>query len=317
MKSALVTGGSGSFGRAFIRRLLADPSIERIAILSRGEHAQADMQREMDEPRLRFFIGDVRDAKRLRRAFEGIEVVVHAAALKRIEVGNYNPDEMVKTNVIGAMNVIEAAAEAGVRKIVALSTDKAYQPVSPYGQSKAIAETIFRNASTGTKGPISAVTRYGNVWGSKGSIVPTWNEILKTTDTVPVTDPECTRFYMTMDQAIDLVVDTINTMKGGELMIPTLPAYRIGDLAKAMGAKMNVIGLPPWEKKHESMCDGNCSKTARRMSVDELKGILNADCLHRPGANGEQEAPRQGAVAAQRAHSHRRGDYEVQADSWR
>lgn len=300
MKSVLITGGSGSFGRAFTKYMLANPVIERIAILSRNEHTQADMQRELDDPRLRFFIGDVRDQPRLRRAFEGIEVVVHAAALKRIEVGNYNPDEMVKTNVLGAMNVIEAAMEAGVERVVALSTDKAYQPVSPYGQSKAIAETLFRNARGGKSGPVFAVTRYGNVWGSQGSVVPRWKELLKSSDAVSVTDPECTRFYMTMDQAVDLIVDTINTMQGGELNIPTLPAYRIGDLAVAMGATyMKVTGLPSWEKRHESMCEGNCSETARRMSIDELKGILNADCLHRPGAAWFNPATGKGAATTQ------------------
>ena len=313
MKSVLITGGSGSFGRAFTKRMLADSNVERIAILSRGEHAQADMQRELDDPRLRFFIGDVRDQSRLRRAFEGIETVVHAAALKRIEVGNYNPDEMVKTNVNGAMNVIEAATEARVSKVVALSTDKAFQPISPYGQSKALAETMFRNARTGHGGPVFAVTRYGNVWGSAGSIVPKWRDTLRTSDTVPVTDPDCTRFYMTMDQAVDLVVDAINTMQGGELNIPTLPAYRIGDLAAAMGAKIHVTGLPAWEKKHESMCEGNCSETARRMSVDELKEILLADSLHSASSNGKQTAPWQGYSTPEWSYRHWGSINEMQA----
>ena len=313
MKSVLITGGSGSFGRAFTKRMLADPAIERIAILSRNEHSQADMQREFDDSRLRFFIGDVRDGARLRRAFEGVDVVVHAAALKRIEVGNYNPDEMVKTNVNGAMNVIEAATEARVSKVVALSTDKAFQPISPYGQSKALAETMFRNARTGHGGPVFAVTRYGNVWGSAGSIVPKWRDTLRTSDTVPVTDPDCTRFYMTMDQAVDLVVDTINTMQGGELNIPTLPAYRIGDLATAMGAKIHVTGLPAWEKKHESMCEGNCSETARRMSVDELKEILLADSLHSASAIRIKTAPWQGYSTPEWSYRHWGSVDEMQA----
>lgn len=232
------------------------------------------MADEFGDDRLRFFIGDVRDVARLRRAFAGVDVLVHAAALKRIEVGFYNPSEMVQTNIVGAMNVIEAAMDARVKKVVALSTDKAYQPISPYGQSKALAETLFRNAYRSERGPVFAVTRYGNVWGSQGSVVPKWRDCLRISDTVPVTDPDCTRFFMTMPEAVDLVVNTIVTMKGGELQIPTLPAYRLGDLAEAMGAKMKITGLPEWEKKHEGMCDGNTSDVARRMTVGELRELL-------------------------------------------
>jgi UDP-N-acetylglucosamine 4,6-dehydratase len=314
MKSVLITGGTGSFGQAFTERVLQDKSVERIAILSRGEHAQAEMRDRLGDARLRFFIGDVRDRNRLLRSFQGVDVVVHAAALKRIEVGFYNPTEMVATNINGAMNVIEAAVDAGVKRVVALSTDKAWQPVSPYGQSKALAETLFRNGYQG-RDTRFAVTRYGNVWGSNGSVVPKWRGILKTSDTVPVTDPDATRFYMTMDEAVELVLKTINTMKGGELNIPTLPAYRLGDLAEAMGAKMNIIGLPSFEKKHEGMCDGNTSDKARRMSVDELRGILNEDGLHRTGANGLDPASWESAVAAQRPYGYRGSPYALQAHS--
>jgi UDP-N-acetylglucosamine 4,6-dehydratase len=267
----LITGGTGSFGQAFVKRLLTEDH-SRIVVYSRGEHRQAEMAARLIDERLRFFIGDVRDRDRLRRAMDGVDVIVHAAALKRIEVGQYNPLEVKKTNIDGAVNVIEAATDAGVKKVVALSTDKAYAPISPYGTSKAFAESLFlaANNTRGARGPIFSVCRYGNVWGSAGSVVPLWREILKTSDTVPVTDPECTRFYMTMDQAIDLVLKTINTMKGGEIVIPELSAYRLGDLAKAMGAKMKVLGLPAWEKLDESMEAGKSSDKARRMSVDEL-----------------------------------------------
>lgn len=312
MKSVLITGGSGSFGQAFTERVLQDNTIERIAILSRGEHAQAEMAGRLNDERLRFFIGDVRDRDRLRRAFQNIEVVVHAAALKRIEVGHYCPSEMVKTNIDGAMNVIEAATDAGVKKIVALSTDKAYQPISPYGQSKALAETLFRNAY----GPLCAVTRYGNVWGSKGSVVPKWREILKTSNTVPVTDPDVTRFFMRMSEAVDLVIDTIYTMRGGELNIPTLPAYRLGDLAEAMGARMNVIGLPSYEKKHEGMADGNTSDKARRMTVDELREVLRADGMHCSSQDGQLSPPWKGVAPIERENRYRRGLDAVQAHSW-
>ncbi len=275
MKSVLITGGTGAFGRAFAKRLLA-LGVERLAIFSRDEHKQADMAATFNDERLRFFIGDVRDRDRLRRAFESMDVVVHAAALKRIEVGHYNPTEMVKTNILGAMNVIEAAWDAGVERVIALSSDKAYQPVSPYGQSKALAESLFLNAYRADGGTVFAVTRYGNVWNSTGSVVPKWREILKTSDTVPVTDSEATRFYMTLGSACDLVLSTMRNMTGGELAIPTLPAFRLADLASAMGAKMNVIGLPKWEKLHEGMSDENTSDRARRMSVAELKRALAA-----------------------------------------
>lgn len=311
MKSVLVTGGSGTFGRAFTKRLLTDPGIERVAILSRGEHAQADMAASFTDPRIRFFIGDVRDRDRLRRAFSGVDIVVHAAALKRIEVGVSNPIEMVQTNIGGAINVVEAALDAGVAKVVALSTDKAYQPISPYGQSKALAESIFRNAYQGSTR--FAVTRYGNVWNSNGSVVPKWQAISRGQryPVVPVTDPEATRFYMTIDQAIDLVLNTIDTMQGGDLCIPTLPAYRLGDLAEAMGATMQITGLPSWEKLHEGMCDGNTSDKARRMSVDELREILDEGRVHRSGQNGKQAAARQGAVALEQSYGYRGGAHPV------
>ncbi len=274
--SILITGGTGSFGRAFVRRALEN-GVGRVCVFSRGEHAQAAQRAAHGaDERIRWFIGDVRDRDRLRRAMEGVETVVHAAALKRIEVGHYNPVEMVKTNVLGAVNVIEAAQDSGVHNVVALSTDKAYRPVSPYGFSKAMAESLFLAANNTMRkhGPIFAVCRYGNVAGSAGSIIPKWREILRTGDTVPVTDPDCTRFFMRMDEAVDLVMRTIANMAGGELVIPELPAYRVGDLAEAVGAKMDVRGLASFEKKHEGMRDGLTSDIAPRMTVDELKVAL-------------------------------------------
>jgi len=276
----LITGGTGSFGQAFVRRLLAESDYDRICIYSRDEAKQAAMREKFDnDDRLRFFIGDVRDQSRLYRAMEDIDVVVHAAALKRIETCFYNPGEMVKTNVIGSMNVIEAAHDAGVKKVVALSTDKAFQPVSAYGHSKALAESLFlaANYARGKCGPIFAVTRYGNVAGSNGSVIPKWIELLKTTYTLPITDPDCTRFYMTLDESVNLVMDTIDNMQGGELNIPELPAYRLGDLMKAMDGLPKYIGLPAFEKKHESMEAGKSSETARRMTVEEIKEALK--CL--------------------------------------
>ena len=229
-----------------------------------------------DDDRLRWFIGDIRDRDRLRRAMEGIDVVVHAAALKRIETGKYNPVEMIKTNVLGAINIIEAAMDAKVKKVVALSTDKAYQPISPYGQSKALMESLIlaANNTSGSDGPKFSVTRYGNVAGSQGSVIPLWRHQVKNGVQVRITDPDCTRFWMTMDEAINLVLNTMKSMPES-IVIPELPAFRIGDLVDAMGIKNPVItGLPSWEKKHEGLKDGLTSDIAERMSVTELATAL-------------------------------------------
>lgn len=295
MKSVLITGGSGAFGTAFCKFLLGASDVipQRIVVYSRSEHRQAEMRRELEAiyptagERMRFFIGDVRDKERLRRAMQSIETVIHAAALKRIEVGAYNPLEVKKTNIDGAANVIEAATDARITRVVALSTDKAFEPISPYGTSKAFAESLFlaANNTRGNWGPIFAVVRYGNVWNSTGSVVPTWRKIiheqldadLLTAPSVPVTDPDCTRFFMTMDQAVELVFWTAMHMVGGELEIPSLPAYRLGDLAEAMGASMKITGLPAYEKLHESMGPGNSSNSTRRMSVAELRERLRND----------------------------------------
>lgn len=273
--SVLITGGAGSFGKAFTRRLLETNASDRICIFSRGEHAQASFRQELgDDPRMRWFIGDVRDQTRLRRAMQGVDVVVHAAALKRIEVGHWNPVELCRTNIDGSINVIEASQDAGVKKVVALSSDKACSPISAYGASKALMESLFlaANNTVAADGPRFAVTRYGNVWNSASSVVPTWRSMIESgAKAVPCTSPEATRFWMSLDQAVDLVIDTIDTMKGGELAIPTLPAYRLGDLAEAMGVMTIVKGMPAHEKLHESMRDGEPSNLARRMSVEELK----------------------------------------------
>lgn len=276
MKSILITGGSGYFGRGFVRKAL-DMGVERICIFSRGEYAQALMRQEFgDEPRLRFFIGDVRDQARLIRAMHGVDLVVHAAALKRVEVGQYNPTEMVMTNVIGAMNLIEAAMTVGVPKVVALSSDKAFEPANAYGCSKAMAETLFlaANNTAGANGPKFACVRYGNVAGSTGSVIPTWRRELEQARPVRLTHPGATRFWMTRDEAVDLVIRTAEGMEGGELAIPRLPAYCLADLAKAMGVDFHITGLGDGEKLHESMSAGQSSELARRMAVEELKEAL-------------------------------------------
>ncbi len=285
MKSVLITGGTGTLGHGIVERLLRERDCKRVCILSRGEKDQAAMARKFDNARLRFFIGDVRDYFRVRRAMDGCEVVIHAAALKRIEVGVYNPDEMVKTNVLGTANVVEAARDAGVERCVLVSTDKAYEPISPYGYSKALAESLFTaaSASRGSSGPLYAGVRYGNVWCSAGSVVPLWRSILASGGRPIITDPDCTRFFMLLSEAVDFVLGAVERMQGGEIFVPDLPAYRLGDLATAMGFNpgprgrelmAEVVGLPAHEKLHESMEKEKCSKDARRMSIEELRSHL-------------------------------------------
>jgi FlaA1/EpsC-like NDP-sugar epimerase len=275
--SVLITGGSGFFGQGLVRELLRQNLSERICIYSRDEYKQATMRAELkDDARLRWFIGDVRDAQRLRRAMlHGVDLVVHAAALKRVEVGEYNPDEMVKTNIIGSMNVIEAAIDVGVARVVALSTDKACEPANAYGASKLVLEKLFLAANnvTGAEGPRFAVCRYGNVANSTGSVIPTWLAA-GADQVVNLTHPDCTRFYMSLADAVRLVLNTARTMKGGELAIPNLPAYRLGDLAHALGVKFRETGLGAGEKMHESMVAGQTSQHARRMTVEEIREAL-------------------------------------------
>jgi UDP-N-acetylglucosamine 4,6-dehydratase len=276
MRSILVTGGSGFVGRGFVREALSR-GVERVCIYSRGEYQQHLMREQFkDDPRLRWMIGDIRDKDRLARAMRGVDVVVSAAALKRIETAHYNPDEVIKTNVLGTINVIDCAQASEVRKVVLVSTDKAANPVSVYGLSKATAEALIlaANHSRGD-GPVYSCCRFGNVWCSTGSIVPRWRAMIEAGETeVPVTDPDCTRFFMRIEEAARLVYSCAASKFGGELMIPTLPAYRVGDLVEAMGLKMGITGLPQFEKKHETMDGVYYSDTAKRMTVQELREEL-------------------------------------------
>ena len=273
----LITGGTGFFGKGFVNKLLDDNLADRICIYSRDEYKQATMRQQFnDDPRLRFFIGDVRDQYRLEQAMHGVDTVVHSAALKRIEVCAYNVLECVATNVLGTENVAKAAIRAGVKKAVLLNTDKATAPTTTYGFSKAMAERIFLGANhyAGGNGTRFASVLYGNIAGSTGSVIPTWRKILETGDTVPVTDPEATRFWMYAHEAAELVLHALESMKGGEVFTPNLPAYRVGDLALAMGADIRVIGLAENEKVHEEMRPGETSDKARRMTVEQLREEL-------------------------------------------
>ena len=256
--SILVTGGTGSFGKAFITRLLQDVDPKRVVIYSRDELKQYELRQHLGyDPRLRWFIGDVRDLDRLRRAMHGIDYVVHAAALKQVDTGEYNPSEFVKTNVIGSQNVVEAAIDAGVKKVVALSTDKASSPINLYGATKLTADKLFilGNHYAAAYPTRFAVVRYGNVTGSRGSIVPKFRALAEAGESLPITDLRCTRFLITLPQAVQMVLDTFDLMQGGELVVPHIPSHKVTDLAQAIapGAKMHDVGLRPGEKLHEEM----------------------------------------------------------------
>jgi len=274
----LITGGSGFLGRNLARKLLDRG--DTVCIYSRDEVKQANMMADFQEhPNLRMFIGDIRDAGRVERATRGCDVVIAAAALKRIETGFYNPSEMVATNIYGTQNCIDAAAAEKVQRFIFISSDKAYQPISPYGQSKALAESLVLNANHvyGVMGPGYKAVRYGNISASTGSVIPRWRKILETSNTVPVTDPDATRFWMLVSEAVDFVLQAVDQVTD-DLHIPAkLPAYRVADLAHAMGAEhMQIMGLPRWEKKHEGMADGNTSDKAKRMTVEELRKALES-----------------------------------------
>jgi UDP-N-acetylglucosamine 4,6-dehydratase len=256
-KSLLITGGTGSLGRKLTRWLLDNTNLDRIIVYSRDELKQYEMRLAFeDDSRLRFFIGDVRDMERLKRAFSGVEYVIHAAAMKQVPAAEYNPFECIKTNVLGAQNVISAAIDAGVKRVVALSTDKACNPINLYGATKLCSDKLFvaGNAYSGGQKTRFSVVRYGNVSGSRGSVVPFFKN-LPVDRTIPITDPRMTRFWITLDQAVEFVIDSLTMMKGGELYVPKIPSMRITDLAEALcpGRPTEVVGIRPGEKLHEAM----------------------------------------------------------------
>jgi len=256
----LITGGTGSFGRKFVEMLLQKyPDIHRLVIYSRDELKQFEMAQHYPAdkfPNLRFFIGDVRDGDRLRLAMEGIDTVVHAAALKQVPTAEYNPFECIKTNVLGAQNVIEAAMATGVRRVVALSTDKAAAPINLYGASKLCSDKLFIAANNvrGDRDINFSVVRYGNVMGSRGSVIPFFLERRKR-GVLPITDPAMTRFNITLEEGVDLVFFALEHALGGEIFVPKIPSYRITELAEAIGPECEhpVVGIRPGEKVHEEM----------------------------------------------------------------
>ena len=259
-KSILITGGTGSFGKHFIRRALElYPDIKRLVVYSRDELKQFDLAQEFPSDKyrgIRFFLGDVRDESRLKRALEGIDIVVHAAALKQVPAAEYNPFEFIKTNVIGAQNLVEACLDTGVKTVVALSTDKAAAPLNLYGATKLCSDKLFiaANNITGRRELKFSVVRYGNVMGSRGSVIPFFLEKRKS-GSLPITDERMTRFSITLNHAVDMVFWTIENATGGEILVPKIPSYRITDLAEAIGPECDrpVIGIRAGEKIHEEM----------------------------------------------------------------
>jgi len=259
-KTILITGGTGSFGKAMTERLLAKHNPKKIIILSRDELKQHDMRQMFPDDakgaKMRYFLGDVRDEARLVRAFEGVDIVIHAAALKQVPAAEYNPSEFIKTNILGAENVISAALKTGVSRVVALSTDKAAAPINLYGATKLCSDKLFVAANNikGSRDIRFSVVRYGNVMGSRGSVIPLFLQKRKT-GTLPITDERMTRFNITLNEACDMVMHALATAWGGEIFVPKIPSYRILELAEALapGCKCVVSGIRPGEKIHEEM----------------------------------------------------------------
>ena len=267
-KTILITGGTGSFGSAFADRLMLKHNLRKIIIFSRDEQKQFDMENRYagkDTP-LRFFLGDVRDVERLETAMAGVDYVIHAAAQKHVHLAEYNPFECIKTNVHGAENVVNAARRAGVTKVVALSTDKAANPINIYGASKLASDKIFiaGNTLSGASGTRFCVVRYGNVVGSRGSVIPFFKKLVREgADYLPITDPRMTRFAITLDQGVDFVLSSLQHMDGGEIFVPKIPSLLITDLAKAVAPDMasRVVGIRPGEKLHELMIGADDART--------------------------------------------------------
>ena len=299
-KTILVTGGTGSFGQRFCERVLdAYPDIKKLIVFSRDELKQYQMANKSvfeGHPKLRFFLGDVRDRDRLKRAFEEVDVVIHAAALKQVPAAEYNPFEFIKTNVLGAQNVVEACFDTNVQKLVALSTDKASSPINLYGASKLCSDKLFiaANEIKGSRDFKSSIVRYGNVMGSRGSVIPFFLK-LRETGTLPITDERMTRFNISLDDGVDMVLWSLTNAIGGEIFVPKIPSYNIMNLANAIGpdCKKIVVGIRPGEKLHEEMiCAADAPRTVEmhnyyailpeteRFSIDWYCGKLGAEIVN-------------------------------------
>jgi len=293
--SILVTGGTGSFGKAFIKELLDMHDPRRVVIFSRDELKQYECRQLFnDDKRLRWFIGDIRDQHRLNRAMHGVDYVVHAAALKQVDTAEYNPWEFVQTNIVGSQNVIEACIDAGVKRVIALSTDKASSPINLYGATKLTADKLFitGNHYAAAYPTRFAVVRYGNVMGSRGSVIPFFRKLGEAGESLPITDLRMTRFFITLPQAVKFVIDSFEMMHGGELYVPRIPSMKITDLAQAIapGAAMHNMGLRPGEKLHEEMISAEEGRRALRMGD---RYVLQPDLAawgYQPPTDGEPVA---------------------------
>ena len=290
-KVVLVTGGTGSFGNKFAEIVLTRYKPRKLIIFSRDELKQFEMRRRFDDkryPAIRYFIGDVRDRERLYRAMDGVDVVVHAAALKQVTAAEYNPIEAIKTNILGASNVIDAAIDRNVKSVIALSTDKAVNPVNLYGASKLCSDKLFTAANnySGAHRTRFAVVRYGNVVGSRGSVIPYFMDS-KASGVLTITDPRMTRFWITLEQAVDFVLKGLDRMHGGEVFVPKIPSMNIMDLARAIGpeCRTEVVGIRPGEKLHEMMVPEDEARNTREH--DDCYVILPShhDWNGNPGAN--------------------------------
>jgi UDP-N-acetylglucosamine 4,6-dehydratase len=288
--SILITGGTGSFGQAFTKRLLKS-NARRIAVLSRDELKQFEMKNQFHDDRLRFFLGDIRDSSRLDIALHGVDYVVHAAALKQVDTGEYNPMEFVKTNVVGSQNIIDACIRNNVKRIVALSTDKASSPINLYGATKLTADKLFSAANNYSQGygTLFSVVRYGNVMGSRGSVIPLFRHLAKEGKPFPITDTRMTRFWITIDQAVDFVLESFGIMNGGELFVPKVPSMKIMDLAHAVKNDFSYeeVGIRPGEKLHEEMISAEDSRRTIELANRFIVSPIYAEWGYRP-AVGKQ-----------------------------
>jgi UDP-N-acetylglucosamine 4,6-dehydratase/5-epimerase len=269
--SVLITGGTGSFGKAFLKQILETRNPARVVVFSRDELKQYEMRQVWgDDPRVRFFIGDIRDRDRLKMALHGVDYVVHAAALKQVDTAEYNPMEYVKTNILGSENVMQASIEAGVKKVVALSTDKASSPVNLYGATKLTADKLFVSSNHYAAGYDThfSVVRYGNVMGSRGSVIPFFRRLAESGQPLPITDMRMTRFWITLPQAVEFVMSSFNDMAGGELYVPRIPSMKVVDLARAVAPDTELVevGIRPGEKLHEEMISSEDSRRTLRQA---------------------------------------------------
>jgi len=297
--TVLVTGGTGSFGKKFIAELLHNHSPKKVIVFSRDELKQFEMSQQFslsEYPNLRYFIGDVRDRDRLYRAFDGVDIVVHAAALKQVPAAEYNPIEAIRTNILGAANVIDAAIDRGVERVVALSTDKAANPINLYGATKLCADKLFvaGNSYSGRSNTRFSVVRYGNVVGSRGSVIPFFLE-MKKRGRLPITDVRMTRFWIKLEQGVQFVLKSLDRMRGGEIFVPKIPSMRLVELAKAIAAEcpIEIVGIRPGEKLHEVMVPVDDARNS--LEFDDYYAILpafhdsNSDTYRRD--NGGRKCP--------------------------